>query len=255
MGQTGAVTLRGEHPGSEGIRLTPDAPRRFPRAWFLIFLPLVLGVTFALLARDTTIRYEFMMREEGGTPVRWNACEPIGYVVNPDGAPPDAVDDVERAFRDIADVGGFTFVDEGRTEERPAEQRAAYQPDRYGERWAPILIAWVAEDDPDVALEPRHYGRAGPSTLTSPEGERVHVSGQVVISAGRFDRGGLRHHTTLLHEIGHVLGLGHVDDPREIMHPSASMRATELGPGDRAGLERLGPAGGCVTTPSPGPTR
>ena len=42
---------------------------------------------------------------------------------------------------------------------------------------------------------------------------------------------------TLEHELGHVLGLGHVDDPKQLMHHTAG--AKELGRGDIAGLKRL----------------
>ena len=41
------------------------------------------------------------------------------------------------------------------------------------------------------------------------------------------------------HEFGHLVGLDHVDDPRELMHrEQAGM--TSYGPGDLEGLARLG---------------
>jgi len=42
----------------------------------------------------------------------------------------------------------------------------------------------------------------------------------------------------LEHELGHVLGLDHVDDEHQLMHPTAS-KARGLGEGDVAGLQRL----------------
>ena len=43
----------------------------------------------------------------------------------------------------------------------------------------------------------------------------------------------------VVHELAHVLGLVHVDDTGELMHPLTRDR-TDLGPGDRQGLALLG---------------
>ena len=45
----------------------------------------------------------------------------------------------------------------------------------------------------------------------------------------------------VVHELAHVLGLDHVDDPDELMHPVTASR-TGLGPGDLQGLALLGQA-------------
>ena len=34
----------------------------------------------------------------------------------------------------------------------PSYDRQAYQPDRYGERWAPVLIGWVPGESTDIGL-------------------------------------------------------------------------------------------------------
>jgi hypothetical protein len=43
----------------------------------------------------------------------------------------------------------------------------------------------------------------------------------------------------VLHEVAHVIGLGHVSEPMELMYADNTGQV-ELGPGDREGLARLG---------------
>jgi hypothetical protein len=48
-----------------------------------------------------------------------------------------------------------------------------------------------------------------------------------------------RARAVLVHEVAHVIGLDHVDDAGELMAPTMGVR-TGLGPGDLAGLARVG---------------
>ena len=43
----------------------------------------------------------------------------------------------------------------------------------------------------------------------------------------------------VMHELGHGLGLDHVDDRKQLMYQD-NVGLTELGPGDRRGLALLG---------------
>ena len=49
----------------------------------------------------------------------------------------------------------------------------------------------------------------------------------------------------ILHELGHLMGLGHVKTVGELMHPSGG-GTVDLGPGDLEGLRQLGASGGCL---------
>ncbi len=49
-----------------------------------------------------------------------------------------------------------------------------------------------------------------------------------------------RARAVLRHELGHLAGLGHVDDPRQLMYASATPLVVAPGDGDRRGLAALG---------------
>jgi hypothetical protein len=56
-----------------------------------------------------------------------------------------------------------------------------------------------------------------------------------------------------LHELGHALGLGHSDNPNDVMYPYYK-QVTGLAPGDIAAIQTLYAAQGSSTTPAPTPT-
>jgi hypothetical protein len=216
-----------------------------------------VGVVWGALVVSDVGDYAFLGEFEGA-PARWNPCEPIHYVVNLELAPPGAVDDVAGAVERLSDATGIGFVYDGETNERPSDDRLPYQPSRYGERWAPVLIAWSRPQDEEVPFGPPGdravaMGMPLPPDPAMPE---IYVSGQVVVNAEEelpsgFDDPGAAG-LVLMHELGHVLGLGHVSEVGELMEFSGG-GATELGPGDREGLSRLGVEAGCLATPAPGP--
>ena len=72
----------------------------------------------------------------------YDPCRPIHYVVRPDGAPPGGAELIRTAVAQVSGATGLQFVDDGPTQEAPSTDREAYQPELYGRRWAPVLIAW-----------------------------------------------------------------------------------------------------------------
>ena len=57
----------------------------------------------------------------------------------------------------------------------------------------------------------------------------------------------------VLHELAHVIGLGHVESRTSIMNEALTQQtlsSSEWGVGDLIGLRQLGREGGCVTVPT-----
>jgi hypothetical protein len=132
----------------------------------------------------------------------------------------------------------------------PTAERAAFQPERYGDRWAPVLVAWQTEaDQPDLAGDV--VGRGGSTAVSLGDGPRVYVTGTVSLDAGQFPgildaRGGEATAAGIvLHEFAHLVGW-----TTWTTRPSCCTRrrcpASPTSPtGDLTGLTRLG-RGPCV---------
>jgi hypothetical protein len=194
-------------------------------------------------------RHRWMRTGSSGEPVRWDPCRPVHLVVRPRGAPVGGEDVLAAAAAEVRRVTGLQLVVDGSTDETSLENRASFQPARYGDRWAPVLVAWVTPDEnPDFAAG--LAGQAGPQVAQGATGRPVFVSGQVELDAAWFA-------TTLatpgrapfaraviLHELAHLVGLEHVNDPAELMYAD-NVGLLAYGPGDLAGLAELG-HGPCV---------
>lgn len=190
--------------------------------------------------------------DEQGRPARWDPCEPIRYVVQAGWIPHAGWRDLDEALRRLTAASGLRFVSEGETDEMPAYDRQAYQPDRYGERWAPVLIGWVPGESTDIGLGDGVQGVSMAVAVPGRKGPHL-VSAQVVLDASRRLAAGFGPGTTdgevLLHELAHAVGLGHVLDPTQVMYPQATNSESEFGAGDRAGLAALGASAGCHPAP------
>ncbi|WP_245160971.1 matrixin family metalloprotease [Blastococcus sp. CT_GayMR16] len=187
---------------------------------------------------------------DGVTAVAYDPCRPIHYVLRPDGAPEGGEDVVRSAIARMSEVTGLQFIEDGATDEPTTIDRPIYQPERYGDRWAPVLIAWETEEQ-NPALAGDTVGQAGSVAVSLGKGPRVFVTGTVSLDAGRipeilgFRDGEETARAIVLHELGHLVGLGHVDDDTQLMYPEARREVPDLADGDLTGLSVLG-RGPCV---------
>lgn len=204
--------------------------------------------------RGTASEYQFLATD-GGKPVRWNPCAPIHYVANVTRAPEGSIQDIQEAIAKVSLATGVTFIYDGLSDEIPQRDRSPYQPDRYGDGWAPVVIAWANQSQTDIPFQKGdEYFAAVARPLGPLDGTPQFVSGWVVVNAADPNPTGWAYTgsqgPTVLHELGHIMGLDHVTSKAELMEPSGGLM-TDFGPGDLAGLELLGRDQGCLVTPRP----
>lgn len=194
--------------------------------------------------------YAFTAHDAAGRPARWSSCQTIPVLFNPAHAPAGALADLKTALGKINAATGLHFTFQGTTSARPSR---AWGDKRWEGRpggWAPVLVAFGAP-----GTGPLGDGAAGTTMTTRvPDGGHLKiVTGEVVFNSdfndvytdgftGQNSRGEL-----FLHELGHLAGLGHVQDRGQVMYPESG-HTDRFGAGDLAGLKQAG-AGGCFTVP------
>ncbi len=181
--------------------------------------------------------YAFMSTQPGtdDVPVTYDPCETIRIVVNEERAPRNADEVLDDALAEMEDLTGLSFSVEGTTDDEPLSNDIGSDGDR-----RPVQISWSDADSvPELAGD---VAGLGGSTWVEEDGFRQFVTGDVVLDAEDLEQLGDDYtRTVMLHELGHLVGLAHVDDLGELMHPFAS--GQDWGPGDLTGLAALG---GCT---------
>jgi Matrixin len=183
--------------------------------------------------------YTFLQTQPGGSPdpVTYSSCRSIPVEFNLQG-----VDDPDTTRQVLLEAMGaasaashLNLVYARDTARRPRANFGTLE-------GYPVLIAFA-----DTSEIPMDHGIAGEggSSWENLNGRNTYISGQVVLER-RYWNSELHawhgHELTraiVMHELGHVLGLGHVHDSGELMSEHNHGRTT-WGPGDLKGLAILG---------------
>jgi hypothetical protein len=185
---------------------------------------------------------------------RWNPCqEAITYRINltalPTAKRAAMRKQIRAAFRTLSAANGITYRYTGTTRFVPKSTNLTKAP-------AEIVVAVVGNKATDMDLAANVAGLGGMlwSTWTGSAGEgAVVVRGFVLLSPSEmttmkpgFGRGSTQGNV-ILHELAHASGLEHVSAKSELMYPTLLPSAPNgFGPGDLAGLKKIGKQGGCV---------
>lgn len=187
--------------------------------------------------------YRFLVTGGNGQPVHWDHCTPIAYFVNPEGMPAGGSETISEAFVRLAAATGQSFVSGGSTTAIPYVTTS----DMPDDRGPGIYIGFAAEERTPL-LEGNIVGRGGFSYRGQPAGgDGIIDHGGIVIETRDWTPG---FHTgaglggVLMHELGHVFNLDHVDDGSQLMYPMRGYgEPTTFQAGDLAGLAGLASRG------------
>lgn len=211
-----------------------------------------LGFPAPLAAESSS--YAFLPGEAAGQKfVAYDPCRPVHYVVRAANAPAGGSELIDAGFTELSRVTGLKFVNDGATQEAPSDARKPFQPEVYGDRWAPVLVVWTsAEEYPSMAPkdtaegEMLKLGAAGSGAVAIRDGRRVYVTGQVALNApalaetAAYEGRSTVYGSVIAHELAHLVGEDHVNDPEQLMYPTRDGHLTGYAAGDLTGLAQLG---------------
>jgi hypothetical protein len=195
--------------------------------------------------------------EDTAGPVAFDACRPIHYRVRLGPGPADGAALVAEAVDRVSAATGLRFVDDGPVEAAPTSASFPSPNTKVDldEAFAPAVIGWAHREETDLWATDSEdtLGTGGQRTIMFTDGRKLAVSGfALLVPSDALTDGfgpGMTVGNVLLHEVGHLVGLDHVEDRTEIMQARVDRSIPDgWGAGDRRGLWLLGASRGCASS-------
>ncbi|MCA1780879.1 MAG: hypothetical protein ABR500_02995 [Dermatophilaceae bacterium] len=227
----GAVQLQGPRPTGDG---SPTLLDRLARAAGSLSGGLDRGLVYddGLDGESGSggPGYSFArLQPDGVSPATWPCEGSIPVEVNPAGAPAGYESIIGSAIARINDASGFSFEVVGETTDRNFLERGV----------GPVLLGF--SDGTEIELLAGDAAGIGGATYArdSGGGPITAVGGVLALDTEVVTDDSLEFaEVILLHELAHVLGLGHTDSPGQLMRATGTGQR-DFGAGDRAGLAHL----------------
>lgn len=149
--------------------------------------------------------------------------------------------DLEWALDQWSQASGLTFEYVGRESMTLDPKTATLRSDADGQKTRHVAFSFL-KDKSTKLLSKTVVGQGSPMAQSVTSGgvtETSIISGSAIFSIDFLEDASKKDARALiLHEIGHVMGLGHVDDDSQVMHPMLDGNVT-LGDGDLAGVRAI----------------
>jgi hypothetical protein len=189
--------------------------------------------------------YSFLQTHPGTqNPVTYGPCRAISVEINPAGEVPGGSQLVLEAMARVSELSGLELVYVGPSSERPDDWEARMSGGGL-EAYPPVLVSWSDEDE-TPGLADNVVGLGGSYSLRGGDyAQERYLTGSVELDGPDLndvyerEGGAADVRAVIMHELGHLLGLGHVQARGELMS-DANDGQHDFGPGDKEGLARLG---------------